>query len=890
MSPDKRAALDVEPVTVRRRLKKLDQRNGLVLSPSVSPAVAPVAATPAPRKSPFDSALRFTEDRRSTVFLALGCAIFGQTLLTFDLSVPLGAALLLTGAGLIFAQARKQPLKVETRPLDRWALVGLAALFLVSLAIRLYQNDVYPPSLFYDEAYSGLEGIQITSQPGIQIWSNGLSGRPTFDLYVFNVAFRIFGVSVASLRGATALGGALTVVFTFLAARELIGSRGAWLAGIIMMVSRWDITFSRIAYEAIFSLMFATAVIWLLAGGARRFSTNWLVLASVPFALGLYTYVAYRLFAIPVTVFWLLLLWRKRRAALPGAIGFVAVGLAIAAPMLAFAAQNPDEFTHRFSQVSIFLDVANQHSWKPLFDNILLHVGMFNYHGGTGARHNLPFIEPRLPGVPQLGFPFAVCFALGLGVLAARARLPQYALLVVTAGGALAAGFLTLLAESPDPTRTILVVPITALAAAMFLDLLLVSVLGERASDPWPRVALATPILVALAAVELVTYYRQATFVAAYHEFQHNLAAEALYLQSRLGHNDIYVSEVVRRFPTDAIVNFVDYPYTVNNLSLFDPSTTVPAPPHGRPVAYLLSPGPGATLLSYLQTMYPRGVAETHTNPYGEAEFISFDVPADEVAVSAGLTAEYSAGGPTTRRVEAMVDSGQNPPPIAPPFDARWTGTLVLPTWGGYAFRLAGVASADITIDGAIASETRAISLAAGPHELAVHGHAATGERIQLLWAVNGQAFAPVPASVLFTVPTPNYGLEAWYYARAQNVSSPSAVVRQPGLSVLPPPSGFEKVIWRGQLVAPTTGTYQFWFEADDEGSFSVDRKIAIDTHGQQPGTVLNVSLTLAAGPHQIELQLVNLHGGYSIGLDWAPPGQERAPVPDQVFRLLPTQ
>jgi hypothetical protein len=74
-------------------------------------------------------------------------------------------------------------------------------------------------------------------------------------------------------------------------------------ASIVALTMRWNLTYGRIAYEAIWAQVFALATIWLLLWGMRRLSWRLMVLAALPFSLCLFTYVSYRLFALAVAAF-----------------------------------------------------------------------------------------------------------------------------------------------------------------------------------------------------------------------------------------------------------------------------------------------------------------------------------------------------------------------------------------------------------------------------------------------------------------------------------------------------------------------------------------------------------------------------------------------------------
>jgi 4-amino-4-deoxy-L-arabinose transferase-like glycosyltransferase len=820
------------------------------------------------------------------LWIAFGFALIGQACLTFDLSLPVGAILLAMALGVAARVAVRAPTFPKPRPLGRPEALGLVVLFVIALALRLYRNADFPPSVFYDEAFTGLEALHLPSLPAIELWSPQLSGRPTLQMYLLSIAFHLFGVGVPTLRGVSAVGGALTVLFTSLAAGEVVGERGMWLTGAIMAVSRWDLTFSRIAYAAIWAVVFAGATIWLLAGGTRRGRASWLIVAGVPFGLGLYTYVAFRLFAIAVGAFWLLLLWQRRRAVLGSAIGFAIVGLIVAGPILGFGVTHPDQFTQRFSEVTILRDVQTQHSLRPLLDSATLYLGIFNYRGGIGARHNLPLTIPSVPGTPELGFPYAVCFVLGFGLLLAQIRRPANLLLAITLVVGLAAGALTILAESPQPTRAILAVPVTAIAAAATIDRLLEYLPIGLTEPRFARWGIAGASLVAIAAVELVTYDRQATFVAAYHEFRHEFADEGSYLQSRIGGDAIYLSDQLRRFPATGVVDFLVYPNQIDALPLYDPATTVPAPDRGRPVVYALNLAQMAVGIPYLQQFYPTGVAVTHFNPAGEAEFSTFDVSAEAIDRSHGISAVYQGAGQVVDRTETTIDAAANPSPLTPPFDVQWHGTIVVADWGNYVFQAGPSGQVSILIDGLDGTRGERLPLASGPHSLAVRATVASPDSFQLRWARDGGASVPVPADSLFTVSTPNYGLEARYYLHEAD-SRPLAVERVPGLNVIPPDQTFQRAVWHANILAPVAGRYQFWLEGDDYATLTIDGHPVASTRGQPAGSVVPGQVDLSSGANSFDLELVNLAGAYSVGLEWQPPNGERETVPAAAFRPI---
>ena len=79
--------------------------------------------------------------------------------------------------------------------------------------------------------------------------------------------------------------------------------------------------------------------------------------------------------------------------------------------------------------------------------------------------------------------------------------------------------------------------------------------------------------------------------------------------------------------------------------------------------------------------------------------------------------------------------------------------------------------------------------------------------------------------------------------------------------------------VWTGELIAPTTGTYEFAIEVDDSGWVTIDGTPVI----RDPGAV-NKSrdagrIELSAGRHRIEVGERNTGGGSYLHLFWKTPG-----------------
>jgi hypothetical protein len=91
---------------------------------------------------------------------------------------------------------------------------------------------------------------------------------------------------------------------------------------------------------------------------------------------------------------------------------------------------------------------------------------------------------------------------------------------------------------------------------------------------------------------------------------------------------------------------------------------------------------------------------------------------------------------------------------------------------------------------------------------------------------------------------------------------------------------------WRGQLVAPSNGSYQLELVTDGEATLQVDGGTVLTTEAN-PGRLTQraVGINLTAGAHTLELAYRYERGTGTIELLWKPPGGERSIVPPSVLR-----
>jgi hypothetical protein len=296
----------------------------------------------------------------------------------------------------------------------------------------------------------------------------------------------------------------------------------------------------------------------------------------------------------------------------------------------------------------------------------------------------------------------------------------------------------------------------------------------------------------------------------------------------------------------------------------------------------------------WLERLYPEGSFRAFTAPAPNSPVVVYEavIPAAAVQSLRGLDAVYNpaTGQPLTRR-EAALDldwSAGAPGPL--PIDAVWSGFLSAPEYQEYRLALEVPGEARLILDGEqVAAGADRIEvvrmLYQGQHAFRVESRVDRPGRIRLSWNDS-----PVPADAYLSFPLGGRGLVGACYANDAWDGEPVSVELTPlvgfeyhaELSIGPPLS----IRWQGSLDAPAAGEYTFRLQANEYGSLAIDGQEVLTTpEADRPA---EARLTLATGPHPIEVRLRNLGGFARISLQWTPPGGPTEIIPPE--RLSPHQ
>lgn len=298
--------------------------------------------------------------------------------------------------------------------------LALAAIIVLATVARFYNLSAIPFGMWRDEARHGLEALRILTEPNYRpVYIPNIS-LPGLYPALLALDFRLFGASLASLRGLTAGAGVLAIAALWVVARQLYGPRIALVAALLGAVGSWRVSIDRLAFDTAPTTLCTLAAFALFLTGVaqvRRGRRGLIAfaLSGLCGGLAIYNYYPGR-FALPVLAgAAIVLFWRERngfaRRFWPGLILCVVVAALTLVPLGQYAVEQPDNFFKRTEQVFILSDqyLEGRTKLEAIEQNIIRHVVMFNWRGEPNARHHAP-------NWPMLDVVTALCFAVGLSL------------------------------------------------------------------------------------------------------------------------------------------------------------------------------------------------------------------------------------------------------------------------------------------------------------------------------------------------------------------------------------------------------------------------------------------------------------------------------------------
>src|SRR3989339_425926 len=270
-----------------------------------------------------------------------------------------------------------------------WVLVLIV---LLGFFLRTWKLGSNPPGLYWDEVSLGWNAYSVLKTgfdehgrylPVDTFFAFG-DYKPPLYIYAVVPSIRIFDLNEFAVRFPSALAGTLLIIVTYLLAKVLLRShlsvrqgetfsdRTAMLSALLVAISPWSVTLSRVAFESNLAVLL-NALGFLFFLYAVKKSPKWLPVSVFGFVLASYTFNANRLLS-PLFLVMLTLIY-LRIAVLNWKWWFFSalVGIILALPMLGHL-RSP-EGKLRWNEVNIFSNlkvIKESNSRREVDGNTLL--------------------------------------------------------------------------------------------------------------------------------------------------------------------------------------------------------------------------------------------------------------------------------------------------------------------------------------------------------------------------------------------------------------------------------------------------------------------------------------------------------------------------------------
>jgi hypothetical protein len=271
----------------------------------------------------------------------------------------------------------------------------LIGIIVLAFLLRFVNIEHIPAGLYPDEAVNAADALNALETGRFRLFYENNQGREGLFINLQAMALHFFGVTVFALKFWSIVFGTGTVLGMYLLAAEIWHRRFVALtAAYLTAVSFWTINFSRIGFRAIMVPFLLSFSFYFFFKGLRTKRLSDFALSGFVFALGLHTYIAFRVAPLILIVFVIGLalsyknffaLYRKQ------AFVFLAAALLAASPMFWDFYRHPTHFNSRAAHVSIFSPEINHgHFWETLGRTVGLSLIQYNFVGDQNWRHNYP--------------------------------------------------------------------------------------------------------------------------------------------------------------------------------------------------------------------------------------------------------------------------------------------------------------------------------------------------------------------------------------------------------------------------------------------------------------------------------------------------------------------
>jgi hypothetical protein len=838
--------------------------------------------------------------------LAVG-AIAATTVLSTLQLWPVLTLLLWLASGLPATLAvRGWRLSPPRRPALAWTgreVGALAAVLALAALARLLWIDSLPRAYFGDEPrvgmylYNAYNGGRIPN-----FFSMGWNTWPVVGLSLQGLFAPVLGIHMTTLRLSSVLMGTLSVLTTYLLARELLGARAALIGAVLLAIGRTAIDFGRIgvAHAQVLCIEpLAFYFLWRALNGGRAVHYLW---AGIATGWCLFSYNAGQL--VPPLVFGWLLLGALRH---PGAVRSHWRGAALLATAFALTL-----FPYLYYFTDEFSFGPNWGQWTIMARNRQTMSRVAEVYASSGLGPAWEVLSKQIwttwlgfGVLPGGGYPLgyrrggmlddvsAALFMLGMAIALRHLLRSRFAFLSYWwVGTVIAGGIMTI--DPPSFVRMVGLLPVLAILAALPLEWI-----ARNARD---QIGQAVAALAVVGLIGAAGWENWRTYFVEFAQQPGDQVSElARYFLAAPPNSRLALIGVEHHISAHNELFIIEFDDRARGLP--DPAHAVPIrQPVTEPLIIALS-STQTTLAPYIRSVYPEAEISDTGADGRPLPFRAVHLAPEAVAARAGLAVS------ATRDGAAPVAAG-----IADPFGASpngteaahrlvWTGSVYWPhdkplgvvVDAGQPTTVTVADAPPISADGQKPTPG-IVTLPRGWQPLRIEEQVGDGPR-RLAIFLNVQGTTQQVTRWNLRPDVTREGLSAFY----QRPDGMTLQVIDPQLNAFAVEDRFQgndvpfmrmpfTVSWRGALRVDRPGRYEF--EAIGSGPYTITldgepllaAKVDVP---EQPASTQAVRV-LEAGHHPIAVEWDSTKPAHTsrrlFQLFWKPPGGEKELVPPTNF------
>ncbi len=385
-------------------------------------------------------------------------------------------------------------------------IVVVAVIVLAALLVRTIDLTMHPYAVANDEGLAGLEALRLLNPGEGSMFTTASAAMPKLNFLPTALSILVFGRTFTAVRLPIALIGTLTVLFTYLAAKEMFGKRVGWIAAAILAFLPVHVHFSRTGFYTIIFSYFPVLLIWLTLRAVRLGRMSSFLLAGVAAAAAFYTHMgAWLAMTFPVIVFTFFSIFKRGwlRQNWLNLLVFIGVMLIVIGPQAAFFFKHPDMFLARYQGAGVIqtgdlagkVTATNSSIWYVLGDQLAKSGLAFISIGATSGFYNAP--------IPYFMALTAIFLVLGMGFTCMHIRKPAPLLLLVWFWSVLVFGGM-LTTNAPASNRLVMAFPAAAILVGLGLEQFSLALTRHVRIQ-----TILIGVVVLVAAVDGVVYYFQ---------------------------------------------------------------------------------------------------------------------------------------------------------------------------------------------------------------------------------------------------------------------------------------------------------------------------------------------------------------------------------------------